>query len=98
MKTRFLIIAAAFAIVACGKTGDYSRGVFHGQVIEKTAAEVEKSAGKPASIEQRGKDQVWGYAYKTFDPENMNRVDLRTLVVFDASGKVSSLEYVPLPN
>lgn len=98
MKHWTLILAASFALLACGKTGDYSRGVFHGQMIEKAAADVEKSAGKPASVEQRGKEQVWTYAYKTFDPENMNRVDVRTLVVFDASGKVSAIEYIPSPN
>lgn len=98
MKSRFLMLVAVIAIVACSKTGDYSRGVFHGLVIEKPSADAQKSAGKPDSVEQRGKEQVWVYNFKTFDSENMNQVDKRTSLFIDASGKVRSVEYEPATN
>ncbi len=98
MKTFCLMFLAVVALIACGKTGDYSRGVFHGLVIEKTSAEAQRAAGKPDSIEQRGKNQLWVYNFKTFDSENMNQVDKRTSLVIDASGKVSSVEYEPTTN
>lgn len=98
MKSRFLMLVAVIALVACGKSGDYSRGVFHGLVIEKASADAQKAAGKPDSIEQRGKELLWVYNFKTFDSENLNQVDKRTTLIIDASGKVSSVEYEPSTN
>ena len=98
MKSFCMMLLAVVALMACGKTGDYSRGVFHGLVIEKTSAEAQRAAGKPDSVEQRGKEEILVYNFKTFDSENMNRVDKRTALVIDASGKVSAVEYEATTN
>jgi len=85
MTNRFLTIAvaltAALMISACSGGKGYSRGIFHGLVIDKTEAEVTDKLGKPESVEQIGSDGVrYVYRRKTFDPDNANSVDEKTFV------------------
>ena len=94
-----LIAAVAFVtLAACAKGGDYSRGVFHGLVTDKTPAEVEKAVGKPVAVEKTADGEAWIYEFKTFDNENMNKVDARSVVMFamaaDGKPHVKSIDYV----
>lgn len=86
-----MMVAAAVAmLVACGQ-GGFQRGVFYGKVIDKTPDEVVSSFGKPDSIDQSSPEYPrYIYAKKTFNPEDMNKVDDQTIVEF-AKGKDGQL-------
>jgi hypothetical protein len=87
-------LAAALMISACGGSRGYSRGIFHGLVIDKTEAEVTDKLGKPESVEQIGSDGVrYVYRRKTFDPDNANIIDERTFIDFEKkAGKMIVVE------
>lgn len=92
------LAAVAFVTLAgCAKGGDYSRGVFHGLVTDKTPAEVERAVGKPVAVEKTADGEAWVYEFKTFDNENMNKVDAKSVVVFakaaDGLPHVRSIDY-----
>jgi hypothetical protein len=87
---RFLMAAVlAAALAACGQ-GGFQRGVFHGKVIDRTPEEVVSSFGKPDAIESGAEGPRYVYLKKTFNPENMNQVDDKTIVEFgkDKGGKI----------
>lgn len=87
MIKRFFVAAAiglALLVTACGESRGYSRGIFHGMVIDKSEDEVASKMGKPESIEKIGTDGVrYVYRKKTFDPDNLNQVDDKTFVDFE---------------
>ncbi|MCU0940567.1 MAG: hypothetical protein MUC86_15875 [Burkholderiaceae bacterium] len=66
------IVAAMIGLTAlvsgCGESRGYSRGIFHGMVIDKTEDEVTSKLGKRK---------------KTFDPDNLNQVDDKTFIDFE---------------
>jgi hypothetical protein len=83
-----LLIAAT--LVACSD-GGFQRGVFYGKVIDRTPEDVVSSFGKPESIDSSVPDSPkYVYSRKTFNPDNMNSVDDKTVVEFakDKAGKV----------
>jgi hypothetical protein len=83
-----LLMAAT--LVACSD-GGFQRGVFYGKVIDRTPEDVLSSFGKPESIDSSVPDSPkYVYSRKTFNPDNMNRVDDKTVVEFakDKAGKV----------
>ncbi|HET9025363.1 MAG TPA: hypothetical protein VFN64_12375 [Burkholderiaceae bacterium] len=91
---RFVIGAAlAFMVAACGQ-GGFQRGVFYGKVIDKTPEEVNSAFGKPDAIEHTADGPRYVYVKKTFNPENMNQVDEKTIVEFgkNKEGKVICLD------
>lgn len=72
----------AALLVACGQ-GGYQRGVFHGKVIDRTPDEVVSSFGKPESIDASTPDSPrYIYSHKTFNSDDMNKVDEKTIVDF----------------
>ncbi len=77
-----IALIAAFTTACDGGRG-YSRGIFHGLVIDKTEAEVTGKLGKPESVEQVGDGVRYVYRRKTFDPDNMNQIDEKTFVDFE---------------
>jgi hypothetical protein len=83
----------AAAVAACGQ-GGFQRGVFYGKVIDKTPDEVVDSFGKPDAIESTSDGARYVYIKKTFNPENMNQVDEKTIVEFgkNKEGKVVCLD------
>lgn len=91
---RIVTIAAVLGTTAllgaCGESRGYSRGIFHGMVIDKTEDEVVSKMGKPESVEKIGDDAVrYVYRKKTFDPDNLNQVDDKTFIDFEKkAGKV----------
>lgn len=89
---QFLTRSAALAVVllmttlftACDGGRGYSRGIFHGIVIDKTEIEVADKLGKPESVQMIGDDSMrYTYHRKTFDPDNLNQIDDKTIVEFE---------------
>lgn len=86
--TRLIVVAvlcvSTIVIVACDSGRGYSRGVFHGIVIDKTDAEITDKLGKPESVQMIGDDAMrYTYRRKTFDPDNLNQIDERTIIDFE---------------
>jgi hypothetical protein len=80
----------AALLAACGQ-GGFQRGVFYGKVIDKTPEEVVSSFGKPDAIDQAIPDSPrYIYSNKTFNSDDMNKVDEKTIVDF-AKGKDGQL-------
>ena len=52
-----LCLSSAF-LAACDGGRGYSRGVFHGIVIDKTDAEITEKLGKPESVQMLGDDAM----------------------------------------
>jgi hypothetical protein len=81
-------------LVACGQ-GGFQRGVFYGKVIDRTPEEVAGSFGKPDEVRPAA-DSGLSYVYtrKTFNPENQNQVDEKTVVEFakNKEGKVVCID------
>jgi hypothetical protein len=93
MKRFVMAAVLALMVAACGQ-GGFQRGVFYGKVIDKTPEEVASAFGKPDAIETATDGTRYVYFKKTFNPENMNQVDEKTIVEFgkDKDGKVVCLD------
>jgi hypothetical protein len=79
-----LIASSALLLTACDGGRGYSRGVFHGIVIDKSEDEILGKLGKPEAVEKIGDDGVrYVYRRKTFDPDNYNQIDERTIIDFE---------------
>lgn len=75
-----VLAAAAFSLAAC-QGGGHTRGMFSGNVMGKTEAEIIDKYGQPAAVERSDPENlVLVYKAKTFDPDNSNRTDAETLV------------------
>ena len=75
---------------ACSGGGGQPRGLFQGYVSDKTEEDVVAKVGKPDSIDSsKPNTPRWTYKKKTFDPDNQNRIDNETILIFqkDATGK-----------
>ena len=76
--------AAAFALplvfaAACGQI--YSRADFTTMVMDKSDDEVMQKVGKPATVDTTNPEQViWTYHSETFDTDNQNKRDAKTVV------------------
>jgi hypothetical protein len=100
-STKRLLAAAALALAmtlnACGN-GGYQRGIFTGYVVDSTEEEITKKIGKPDQIDSSDPNAPrWIYNKKTFDPDNMNQTDARTIVVMKkdaATGKFKGAEVI----
>jgi hypothetical protein len=79
-----MVCLSTIFLAACDGGRGYSRGVFHGIVIDKTEAEITDKLGKPESIQMIGDDAMrYTYRRKTFDPDNLNQIDDRTIIEFE---------------
>ena len=80
-----LSIAAVLAVagLSLGGCGDlYERTDFVNSVQGKSDAEVRKAVGKPASVDTSNPGRVtWTYTSTTFDVNNANKRDAKTIVV-----------------
>jgi hypothetical protein len=89
-RSLLMALIAAFALTACG-SGAYQRGIFQGYVVDASEEQITDKVGKPDEVDAKDPNAVrWVYLKKTFDPDNMNKVDERTIITFkkDASGKL----------
>jgi len=94
-----LSIAAFLAVagLSLGGCGDlYERTDFANSVQGKSDAEVQKAVGKPASVDASNPGRVtWTYNSTTFNVNNANKRDAKTIVVFKpeaAGGKLRAAE------
>lgn len=72
----------ALVLGACSD-GGFQRGVFYGKVIDRSPDEVVSAFGKPESVDNSIPDAPkYFYSRKTFNPDNQNRVDDKTVVEF----------------
>ena len=92
-RTRRLAIALfAAAVLAACSGGGYQRGIFQGYVIDTPAEEIAAKVGKPDAVDGSDPDAPrWTYNKKTFDPENQNRTDEKTIVVLKKDPKSGKL-------
>ena len=93
-----LLAGVTVLLVACGGNG-YTRGAFHGYVIDRAKQEITSKFGKPDNTSgSNPASPKWLYVGKTFDPENQNKSDNETTLVplrDPASGtlKVKEVDY-----
>ncbi len=100
MKAFLLAAFCGTVLTLGGCAGEFSgtaRGLFIGYVTDKTEEEVIAKVGKPESVDTKPNTLRWTYKKKTFDPDNMNQVDARTIVIFrkdEASGKMKGADVI----
>jgi hypothetical protein len=85
------LCAAALAVTLAACSGGYQRGIFTGYVVDATDEEIKSKVGNPDEIDSKDPAAIkFVYKKKTFDPDNMNKTDEKTIVVLKkdpASGK-----------
>jgi len=75
------LVAGALALSACNRASGHTRGMFTGQVIGKTEAEITEKYGRPAATERNQPDmQTLTYKAVTFDPDNENKPDAEAVI------------------
>jgi len=80
------IVALCLAVGACSER--VNREDFATQLRGKTEPETLKFAGKPATVDDESADRhLWTYTDRTFDVNNQNKFDARTIVVFTRSAE-----------
>ena len=78
------ILAICLVLGACAER--VNREDFAMLLKGKTEQEVLKVAGKPATVEDKRADHhVWTYTSRTFDVNNQNKFDAKTVVIFSPS-------------
>lgn len=86
------LFAVMFAVLLlAGCKSDYPRGQFSGYVISHTEDEIIAQVGKPDEIDNANPDRpIWVYYKKTFNVDDYNRLDDKTLVYMkrNDSGKL----------
>jgi hypothetical protein len=98
LRATAAVLCAAAVLAACG-SGGYQRGIFTGYVVGVDAEQIESKIGKPDQVDTSGPNETrWVYNKTTFDPDNMNKVDDKTIVVLkkDAAGKLTGAEVLYL--
>ena len=86
-------LATCLVLGACSERTN--REDFTSQLMRKTEPEVLKYLGKPATVDdKKGDRHVWTYTSRTFDVQNNNKFDDRTIVIFtpSAEGKMAVSE------
>ena len=89
-------LAVTATLAACGSGGGYQRGIFTGYVTDATEEEITSKVGKPDKVDATDPSAPrLVYNKKTFDPDNMNKVDEQTIIVMKkdpATGKFKGAE------
>jgi len=90
-RSEFLnTVAAASLLATCIMLGACSersnREDFATQLRGKTEQEVMRNAGKPAAVDNtKPEHPAWTYTSRTFDVQNQNKFDAKTVVIFSRS-------------
>lgn len=80
------ILAICLVLGACSEPTN--REDFETLLKGKTEQEVLKVAGKPAAVDdKKGERHVWTYTSRTFDVNNQNKFDAKTMVIFSPSAE-----------
>ena len=86
-----MALVAALTLAACG-SGAYQRGIFQGYVVDASEEQITSKVGKPDEVDSKDPNAVrWVYLKKTFDPDNMNMTDDRTVIVLKKDAKSGKL-------
>jgi hypothetical protein len=89
---RGLIMALVTAVTLTACSGGYQRGIFQGYVIDATEEQITSKIGKPDAIDNSDPNAPrWTYNKKTFDPDNQNKADEKTIVVLKKDAKTGKL-------
>ena len=73
------VMAAALLLIGC--KSDYPRCQFAGYVVNHTEDEIVSQVCKPDEIDNENPDRpIWVYYKKTFNVDDFNRIDNKTLV------------------
>ena len=91
-----LALAAAVLLSVAGCSGEYgyTRSVFQGKVVDRTAAEIEDFAGKPDAVDTISPEEVvWTYNKRTFDSENGNSKDASVKITLKKDKKTGAMAY-----
>ena len=89
VNSRFLcgVAAVAVSLVFAGCSEMLSRDDFAARVKDKSDTEVAKLVGKPAAVDTSAPNQVaWTYTSRTFNIQEGNKFDSKTVVVFSKAG------------
>lgn len=90
------VMATSFVLAGCSEI--LSRDDFTARVKDKSDAEVAKVIGKPAAVDASAPDKVtWTYNAKTFNIQEGNKFDTKTVVVFrkaQPDGKLQATDVV----
>jgi hypothetical protein len=78
-----VLLVSAFLVTACGNT--YSRDDFTKGVIGSSEQEVTAKFGKPGAVQEGADRTTWTYSHETFDLTNQNRMDSKTIVIFEGT-------------
>jgi hypothetical protein len=71
-------------LAGCGDT--YSRDDFMTAAMGKSETEITAKFGKPGSVDETDPEHVkWIYSRETFDLANQNRIDSKTIVIFEGA-------------
>ena len=91
------MFASLLAIGACSGDYGYSRSVFQGKVVDRPAAEIEESVGKPDAVQTLATGEVvWTFNKRTFDSENANANDAAVKVTLKKDPKSGALVYASI--
>lgn len=86
------IAGVAACLVFAGCAEPLSRDDFASRVKDKSDTEVAKVVGKPAAVDASAPDQVtWTYTARTFNINESNKFDAKTVVVFSKAGSNGQL-------
>ena len=98
LKRMFVGAWLVIAISVAGGCGDiYGHDEFHKLIINKPAAEVEKSLGKPAAVDSSNPARVmWTYNQLTYDIENQNKRDAKTILVLAPDNATKGLKVIEI--
>ncbi len=94
-KVASVVVAATLGVALSACSEMLSREDFAARVKDKSDREVAKSIGKPTQVDTSGTDQVtWIYNSKTFNVEERNKFDSKSMVVFSKTPTDGTLKAV----
>ena len=96
LKRMFIGMWLVIAVSIAGGCGDiYGHDEFQKLVINKPATEVEKNLGKPIAVDNSDPARVmWTYNQLTYDIENQNKRDTKTVLVLAPDNATKGLKVV----
>lgn len=89
-----LAATAILLVAGCGEI--HGRDEFNKEVMNKGEDDIVKSVGKPAAVDASNPERVtWTYYSITYNIENQNKMDQKTIVVLkrdQPGGKLRAIE------
>ena len=90
-----LVTIALLVVAGCGDI--YGHEELQKLVMNQPVSEVEKALGKPASVDSSNPARVvWTYNLLTYDIENQNKRDSKTVLVLAPDNATNQLKVIEL--